>query len=187
MTDASADTPQPELGPAMLALPNDRWRKFARALASGPQGHGKLVRAYRLSGFHAAPRNAAREAHTMSRDDRVIAAVAEESKKFLRVGHPEAVSALYGMVRDPKHRDHARAVAMVLDRTDPTTQEIHVVKTDMTGAAMIERIKELAKVLGINAEQLLGANSTPQAIKLIEGTATAVVEEPVVEASVAKE
>jgi hypothetical protein len=57
----------------------------------------------------------------LMQDDRVIAAIAEESRKMLRAGAPEAVKALQNMIRDPKHRDHARAVAMALDRCDPIT------------------------------------------------------------------
>ena len=53
------------------------------------------------------------------RDDRMLAAVAEETRKLLRSGHPEAVKAVHAGVRNPEHKDHARFVAMVLDRSDP--------------------------------------------------------------------
>jgi hypothetical protein len=55
----------------------------------------------------------------MSRDERLIAAVAEESKKVIRLGHPEAVAAVLALVRNSKHRDHMRAVDAVLSRADP--------------------------------------------------------------------
>ena len=155
MTDAPADTLQPEFGPAMRALPNDRWRKFARALASGPQGHGKLVRAYRSSGFHAAPRNAAREAHTdVPGDDRVIAAVAEEVEEVPPRWSPRGGLCLvrHGS-RSQAPRSCAGCCHGARSRSIRPRRQIHVVKTDMTGAAMIERIKELAKVLGIDAER----------------------------------
>jgi hypothetical protein len=146
-----------EQGPAMRALPNDKWRRFVRALVTGKGGHGSLVRAFRVSGFNAQPKNQAREAHSMSRDERVIAAIAEESRKVIRVGHPEAVAALFGMIRDVSHRDHARAVAMVLDRCDPvvTTQKIDVTHRRLD--ADQEALEELraARELGATREKLL--------------------------------
>ncbi len=51
----------------------------------------------------------------------MIAAIAEESKKIVRGGAPEAAKALLALVRDPEHKDHARAIGMVLARTDPET------------------------------------------------------------------
>jgi hypothetical protein len=43
------------------------------------------------------------------------------SKKLLRGAHPMAVKALLNLVADPSHRDHGRAVAMLLGRVDPET------------------------------------------------------------------
>jgi len=108
-------------GPAMKALPNDAWRAFALALASGRQGHGALARAARAAGFgkNSTPANLAKLAWKISHDDRMIAAVAEISRKIVRVGAPEAATALLNLVRNPKHRDHGRAISMVLDRSDP--------------------------------------------------------------------
>ena len=115
-----------ELGTAMRALPNDRWRNFVHHIVTGKPGYGGNARAYRLAGFAGSPTTQRRGAHRLVRDDRVIAAIAEEARKVVRIGHPEAVNALFNMIRDPKHRDHARAVAAVLDRCDPvvTTQKI---------------------------------------------------------------
>ena len=110
-----------ELGPAMRALPNERWRNFVRYYVADTK-HGAITRAARKAGWgrpNTKPSSLSKQAHDLSRDERVIAAVAEESRRMLRVGHPEAVNALYKLVRDPKHRDHARAIAMVIERCDP--------------------------------------------------------------------
>jgi hypothetical protein len=84
-------------------------------------GHGALTRAARAAGFgkNSTPSNLAKMAWKMAQDVRVIAAVAEESRKVLRLGHPEAVNAVLNLVRNDKHRDHARALEMVLSRADP--------------------------------------------------------------------
>ena len=56
-------------------------------------------------------------------DERVIAAIAEESEKVLRIGHPEIVAAAFNLVRSPEHRDHGRAVFGLLDRLDPVADQ----------------------------------------------------------------
>jgi hypothetical protein len=110
-----------QLGPAMKALPNDRWRDFVRAMVTQRPGHGSLTRAARAAGFGKNSKGAtlAKFAHNLSRDDRMIAAIAEESKKILRIGHPEAVNAALAVIRDPSHKDHGRMVTALLDRVDP--------------------------------------------------------------------
>jgi hypothetical protein len=66
-------------------------------------------------------------AHRILHDDRTQAAITEHSHRCMRAIPPEAIRALKNLIRDPKHRDHARAIGMVLDRTDPM-QTVHTVK-----------------------------------------------------------
>jgi hypothetical protein len=110
-----------QLGDAMRALPNDQWRAYVYHLVTQKPGHGALTRACRAAGFgkNSNPTNLAKLAWRMSRDERLIAAVAEESKKVIRLGHPEAVAAVLALVRNSKHRDHMRAVDAILSRADP--------------------------------------------------------------------
>jgi hypothetical protein len=178
MTDADTAETFGELGPAMRALPNERWRAFVRALVTGKAGYGALVRAYRASGFNCTKASTqSKEAHSMSRDERVIAAIAEESRKVIRVGHPEAVAALFGLIRDSSHRDHARAVAMVLDRCDPvvTTQKIDVTHRHEDADRMaLEELKALRK-LGTARDKLLelyGPNGLDR-LEMLEAAETA--------------
>jgi hypothetical protein len=117
----AADKDWGQLSPEMQALPNERWREFCYHLVTQKPGHGALTRAARAAGFgkNSTPTNLAKIAWRMSRDERLIAAVAAESKKVIRLGHPEAVAAVLNLVRNPKHRDHMRAVDAVLSRADP--------------------------------------------------------------------
>jgi hypothetical protein len=110
-----------QLGPAMQNLPNHGWREFCYHLVTQKPGHGALTRAARAAGFgkKSTPTNLAKMAWRMAQDVRLIAAVAEESKKVLRIGHPEAVAAVLALVRDPTARDHMRAVDAILNRSDP--------------------------------------------------------------------
>ena len=65
-----------ELGPAMKVL-NERQREFVRHLVTGKPGYGALTRAYKRVGYGKNSKAAtlSKEAHHMSRDERVIAAV----------------------------------------------------------------------------------------------------------------
>jgi hypothetical protein len=77
-----------QMGEAMKALPNDRWRAFVRALVADTRGYGAVTRAARAAGFGKAntkPSSLSKQAHQLSRDERIIAAIAEESRKVIRV------------------------------------------------------------------------------------------------------
>ncbi|MEO6781841.1 MAG: hypothetical protein ABI407_11470 [Bradyrhizobium sp.] len=150
-----------QLGPAMQALPNDRWREFVFALCTQKPGHGSLTRAARTAKFGkgSTPANLAKLAWKLSHDERAIAAIAEESRKLIRVGHPEAAAAVLNLVRNPSHRDHMRAVAAVLDRADPIeSQSRHSVEVlHRTVDPDVEALEELRALrhLGTPREKLL--------------------------------
>ena len=131
MTQPLARRDWGELGPAMRALPRNQWRAFVEYFLLEPPGHGAQTAAARRAGFGTpttTPLNMARIASRLIRDDRIISALAEEARKIVRGGAPEAAKALLNLVRDPTHRDHVRGIAMVMARTDPEIghHELHV-------------------------------------------------------------
>jgi hypothetical protein len=169
-----------EMGPAMKALPNDRWRAFVEfylietCTNASKKNHGAQAAAARKAGFgnpDTDPHGFAHIAWRLMRDDRVIAAVAEESRKMLRAGAPEAVKAVLAGVRDPDHRDHGRFVAMLLDRADPIESRQLVEVTHRTVDPDQEAIEELraARALGASREKLMelfGGNYLPKLERL---------------------
>jgi phage terminase small subunit len=163
MTDSTAITELEDfgwLGPAMQQL-TELQRAFVRSLVTQRPGYGALTRAARAAGYckdaKGNPANLCKHAHDLSRNERVIAAIAEESKKVTRIAHPEAVAALLNLIRDPSHKDHARAVAMLLDRADPaeSRQSVEVVHRHLN--ADQEALEELraARELGAPRQKLL--------------------------------
>jgi hypothetical protein len=148
-----------QLGPAMRSLPNDEWRAACHALVIGPGGHGKFARAAREAGFckGSSPANLAKAAWRLFHDDRMIAAIAEESRKYLRGGHPEAVAALLAMVRNEGHSGHSKAVLAILDRTDPIVSKQNIEVTHRILDPDQEALEELAALrqLGTSREKLL--------------------------------
>lgn len=152
-----------ELGPAMTALPNDRWRMFVVALYSVKPGRGAYIRAARIAGFGtptSSPKSLKVIAHRLAHDPRTQAAIREEDQHRLRASAPGAIAALTAMVANPNHRHHAKAVGMLLDRTHPveTTHTVRVQDVREPAppvtAEMIERIVTIARRIGLDAERM---------------------------------
>lgn len=149
-----------EDGQAMKALPSDRHRAFVRALYQVKPGHGANVKAAKLAGFGSPTSSAGSMATIASRlahDERVLAAIAEENSKRIRASAPRAISALSRLIETPSHKDHARGIAMVLDRVHPveTTHTLtveHKASSSMKATAEVfERIMALAARAGVPA------------------------------------
>jgi phage terminase small subunit len=147
----------------MQALHSDRHRAFVLALFQVRPGHGANVKAAKMAGF-GTPTSSAKSwsviASRLAHDERVQAAIQEEAQKYLRAGGPEAVLALRNLIRRPKHKDHARAVAIILDRVDPV-ETTHTVKVDhqhrlgtVATAKILARIVELATKAGLDHTRL---------------------------------
>jgi hypothetical protein len=140
-------------GPKMQALPSDRHRAFVRALYTVRPGHGAAVKAAKMAGFGttaSSPQSFATIASRLKHDERILEAIEEEDKKYIRASAPRAISALSRLIEDPRHKDHARGIGMVLDRVLPVEQ-VHNVKHqhDVTPAfqntaEIMARMAELA-------------------------------------------
>lgn len=150
-------------GPAMKALPSDRHRAAVRALYQIRPGHGANVKAARLAGFGtetSTPQSMATIASRLFHDERVLAAIREEDEKRIRASAPRAIRALESLIENPDSRDHARGIAMVLDRVYPAESVHHVkVEHDATPALrataeVMQRISDLAAKAGINLKEL---------------------------------
>jgi phage terminase small subunit len=148
-----------ELGPAMRVL-NARHRAFVEFYLLEKPGHGAQTNAARRAGFgtpKTSPLNMARIASRLIRRDDVIAAIAEEARKIVRGGAPEAAKALLNLVRNSEHKDHVRGIAMVLARTDPEVQQHDLHITHKIIDADVEALEELRALreLGTSREKLL--------------------------------
>jgi len=173
-----------QLGQAMRALPNDRMRNFVRAYVVHPPGPGALVNSYVAAGYgtpDSKRTSLSKSAYTLSRDERIILAIHEEAQKLLRLGHPEAVSVLYEVMRDSKSKDRVRAASAILDRCDPltTTHRVDVTHRQIDyEQEELEQYKAMIE-LGVSREKMrevFGGNTIPklerrlaEEAKVIEG------------------
>lgn len=145
-------------GPAMKALPSDRHRAFVRALYQVRPGHGANVKAAKLAGFgtpESSPQSMATIASRLAHDERVLAAIHEEDQKHIRASAPRAIRALSSLIENPNSRDHARGIAMILDRVHPA-ETVHNVRVEHEAtssmkatAEVFERIMALAARAGV--------------------------------------
>jgi hypothetical protein len=118
-----------EDGPAMKALPSDRHRAFVRAMYQVKPGHGAAVRAAKLAGFgtpESSVGSMATIASRLTHDKRIQEAFAEQDQLYIRASAPRAIRALSSLIENPKSKDHARGIALILDRVHPVEQ-IHKV------------------------------------------------------------
>ena len=148
----------------MKALPSDRHRAFVRALYQIKPGHGANVKAAKLAGFGtetSPPGSMATIASRLAHDERVLEAIREEDEKRIRASAPRAISALSSLIENPGHRDHARGIAMVLDRVHPV-ETTHTVKVEHEAASsmrataeVIERILLLSARVGVQMPPMI--------------------------------
>jgi hypothetical protein len=142
-------------GPKMLALPSDRHRAFVRAMYQIRPGHGAAVKAAKMAAFgtpESSPQSMATIASRLMHDERVLEAFREEDEKHIRASAPRAITALSRMIENPKHKDHARGIGMVLDRVHPA-ETIHSVKLnhDVTPAFQ-DTVQVLARMAALAAK-----------------------------------
>jgi hypothetical protein len=161
-----------ELSPAMRALPNERWRQFVYLYVTGRPTRG-AAEAYRAAGFGSTkPIDQARDAFKLRCDERIMAAVAELSKKHFRAAIPEAVQAVREIINDPAHRDRARVSMALIDRVEPIVGRHQLEITGrVTLSADEEALEELKAVraLGVTREKLIelfGGNYLPRLERL---------------------
>src|SRR5258708_1293841 len=155
-------------GPMMKALPTDRHRGFVRALYQVKPGFGAQSKAAKLSGWGQPLSSSASMATIASRlmhDERILAAIHEEDQKRIRASAPRAISALSALVENPKHKDHARGIAMVLDRVHPAETQ-HTVKVEHSATP---DFKETAQVLARIAELAAKFSVRLPAPRVIDG------------------
>jgi hypothetical protein len=103
------------------------------------------------------PSITAKFAWKLSRDPRILAAITEESRKVLFCAFPEGANALLNLVRDPSHKEHGRALGMLLDRVFPAESRHTVEVTHKVVDPDQEALEELRALrqLGTAREKLL--------------------------------
>lgn len=159
MTVPATNDGLPEYGPAMLALGNDKQRAWVSAYFDAPKNDGRILFATRAAGY-GTPESSTKSLSVIGSrlhtNAKIQAALAEESYRRLRGLAPSAVKALENLLDDPHHKEHGRAIGLILERTDAVTTTHNVVverrdQQDITRATaqVLARIEELATRAGL--------------------------------------
>jgi phage terminase small subunit len=146
-----------QLGPAM-ALLTEKQRLYVHALFEAPKSYGSGVFAIKMAGYGTASssrQSLAQLAYQLNSDPKIQAAISEVSQQHLTVLGPAAVRALRRVLDNPKHRDHGRALGIVMDRVAPQNST-HTVKVEgevkITAAEatrVMDRIEQLCAKFGV--------------------------------------
>lgn len=160
MTHANQVDDVPEWGPAMAALSEKR-RAFVIAMfdPDAPQEGRGLLKFAAIRAGYGSPTSSDNSIRVMAshlaHDPRIQAAAAEYAQAHIRALAPNAVRAVRDAIANPRHKDHIRATAMVLDRVDPL-ETTHTVRVEDHRPPSIEvtqkvldRIEELMRRAGL--------------------------------------
>jgi hypothetical protein len=153
----------------MKALPTDRHRAFVRAMYQVKPGHGAAVRAAKLAGFgtpESSPQSMATIASRLTHDKRVQEAFAEQDELHIRASAPRAIRALSALIENPKSKDHARGIAMIIDRTMPV-ETVHNVKVEHEPSSSMKATAEIFErimVLAARAKVPVMIDLTPEKV-----------------------
>jgi hypothetical protein len=107
----------------------------------------------------------------MLRNKKILDAIQEETGKRYRVGGLVGVHGMIEIASNPKHPDRLKACIALADRGGfGVVHESKVVheRVDLTGKALMERVRELAEKLGRDPQDYLGPNVIDVTPKLIE-------------------
>lgn len=164
-----------KLGPAMLALANDRQRAFVTACCT-PTIHGDIsyTDAAIAAGYGADRNSAQVQGSRLAHDERVQAAMLEESQRRFGAALPTAVASVIRILTDPsaKAATVMKAAGMIFDRSGMHTKTEHsvtVTKNENQGEK-IERAVRLAQSLGLDPVAMLKKHGfeVPASLKVKE-------------------
>lgn len=158
-----------QLGAAMRSLPNEQIREFVRAYVTCPLPstsktrpdfvYGRLTYAARAAGYGKNSKKATlgKQAWLLSQDDRVLAAIEEETRNYLRRTVSGAVPAFANLINDPTHPGHTRAVIRAVDAIDPVVSRQNIEVTHKVVNPDQEALEELQALrqIGATREKLL--------------------------------
>jgi phage terminase small subunit len=167
---------------ACLRELTDRQRKFVMILATCPSI--SRMKAMGLAGYEGSRETKKQRAHEMAHNPKILNAIRIMGGNKLQAAALGAADFLVRAYEDKKlpMTTRIRSAESVLDRIGLGSEQnikVEHTHTDLTGAAMMERIRELAKKHGLDPEKLLTGQTklsdvsreTSQEPLLIEGKA----------------
>jgi hypothetical protein len=125
------------------AGPNSRRRKHRRV--SGGAGFGDTT-----------PGSMKVTAHRVFHDPRMLAALDELGREFLRGGVPDALGVVYEIMGDERHKDRLKAAQVIINYAHPVQTAHHVTVEHVDDRRMVDFALKLAAEMGVEAGKLVG-------------------------------
>ena len=142
-----------DYGPMMQAL-TVRQRAFVLSYLNEPMKPSRhhLLRAGFSDGCGTA------YASKMMHDDRVLAAIHEQSQRQLSAIQLTAVAAVAALALNPGHKDHLKACLAIMDRTGHHAKSEHAVTIDdrrpQTRQELVQAVIQVAKEAGLDNDAI---------------------------------
>lgn len=146
-----------KMGPAMIALPTDNQRAFVQHWVQS--GGRSAAECARIAGYSDPGTNAINViAHRLAHDEKIQAAILEESRKMLQGLAPMAVGVITNVLGNPSHKDNLKAAGMVLDRVGmhAKLETLNTTRNIEDRTTQIREAVELCRELGMDPRKLLG-------------------------------
>ena len=163
-----------DYGPAMSLL-DERRQLFVENVLS-QRGKPNYAQAAREAGYSDSSEACKVLAFKFMRHPKIIAALHEESRRRFTILGYHAVIGLADIADNAKHPDHYKALTQLADRfgyAAVTEHNVKVQHTDLTGQAILERIRALAAKHGLDQAKLIGGN-VADGQQVVEATAVEV-------------
>lgn len=147
--------PMEELGPAMRAITPQQQGFIVALVTCGASNATQAAMVAGYGGTDAATKVAAKY---LMRNPRVLAALREESDKFIRSHALIGAKRIVEIALNPMHKDSYKASVELLNRADLIVRTEHkvVVEDNRTTADVISAICDMAKRNNIDPKTLLG-------------------------------
>jgi hypothetical protein len=136
---------------------NERQRAFVRACVDRPTASG--AEWARAAGYSDVADAAKVRAHYLWHNDRILAAITEETAKRVKFGGLIGIAGLIKMASDPRDPNHYRACEALADRGGFSARTEHKVTVEhIDHGRMAEIAERMAKEFGLDRLKLIGTN-----------------------------
>jgi phage terminase small subunit len=116
--------------------------------------------AAKIAGYQGGDAACAQRGYELTRNPKVLRAMREEAERRFGSSLVTATVALEGILLNPNHKDHYKAITRTLDQNGMIVQTQHrvVVEDNRTPAEVIERIRKYALDVGLDPAKVLKSN-----------------------------
>lgn len=144
-----------DMGPKLASLSPRRQAFVIAMLETGQDNHTLCAK---MAGYTGTEKSIRVQAFRLAHDDKIQAALTEQAQRRMKTGAIMATGTLLSIASNPVHKDQLKAAVEILNRTGlhAKTEQVVTHEHTINDKAMIAKIVELARGLGMEPKKLLG-------------------------------